>query len=92
MNVRNLIEDERIFIENEMVLIENERILIEIEIEINKSYNLKLYKYLSINMSKKIISFKDRVVIITGSGLGLGKDYALAFAKRGAKVVVNDLT
>jgi len=30
-------------------------------------------------------------VIITGSGGGLGRIYALDFAKRGAKVVVNDL-
>lgn len=37
------------------------------------------------------LSFKDKVVIITGAGGGLGKQYALAFASRGAKVVVNDL-
>jgi multifunctional beta-oxidation protein len=37
------------------------------------------------------ISLKDRVVIITGAGGGLGKVYALQFASRGAKVVVNDL-
>lgn len=36
------------------------------------------------------ISLKGRVVLITGAGAGLGKDYALAFAKKGAKVVVND--
>lgn len=34
---------------------------------------------------------KDRVVIITGAGGGLGKAYALAFAAAGAKVVVNDI-
>src|SRR6185312_8494284 len=34
---------------------------------------------------------KDRVVIITGAGGGLGRAHALEFAKRGAKVVVNDL-
>jgi NAD(P)-dependent dehydrogenase (short-subunit alcohol dehydrogenase family) len=32
-----------------------------------------------------------RVVIITGAGRGLGRSYALAFARAGAKVVVNDL-
>lgn len=41
-------------------------------------------------MSDKI-SFKNKVVIITGAGGGLGKQYALNFAERGAKVVVNDL-
>ena len=35
--------------------------------------------------------FKDKVVIITGAGGGLGKEHALEFARRGAKVVVNDL-
>lgn len=35
--------------------------------------------------------FKDKVVIITGAGGGLGKSHALEFAKRGARVVVNDL-
>lgn len=37
------------------------------------------------------IRFDDRVVVITGSGSGLGKAYALDFAKRGARVVVNDI-
>jgi NAD(P)-dependent dehydrogenase (short-subunit alcohol dehydrogenase family) len=35
--------------------------------------------------------FADKVVIITGAGGGLGKAHALEFARRGAKVVVNDL-
>jgi multifunctional beta-oxidation protein len=37
------------------------------------------------------VDFKDKVVIITGAGGGLGKYYSLEFAKLGAKVVVNDL-
>jgi NAD(P)-dependent dehydrogenase (short-subunit alcohol dehydrogenase family) len=37
------------------------------------------------------IEFKGRVAIVTGAGGGLGKQHALALARRGAKVVVNDL-
>ena len=35
--------------------------------------------------------FEGKVVAITGAGGGLGKAHALEFARRGAKVVVNDL-
>lgn len=35
--------------------------------------------------------FVDKVAIITGAGRGLGRSHALEFAKRGARVVVNDL-
>ena len=37
------------------------------------------------------IDFHGRVAIVTGAGGGLGKQHALALAKRGAKVLVNDL-
>jgi NAD(P)-dependent dehydrogenase (short-subunit alcohol dehydrogenase family) len=37
------------------------------------------------------IDFTGRVAIVTGAGGGLGRNHAIEFAKRGAKVVVNDL-
>jgi NAD(P)-dependent dehydrogenase (short-subunit alcohol dehydrogenase family) len=37
------------------------------------------------------LHFDGKVVIVTGAGRNLGREYALLFASRGARVVVNDL-
>ena len=37
------------------------------------------------------IDLKGRFAVVTGGGRGLGRSYALALARHGASVVVNDL-
>ncbi|ELU40718.1 short chain dehydrogenase domain-containing protein [Rhizoctonia solani AG-1 IA] len=41
-------------------------------------------------MSK--LDFTGHTVVVTGAGGGLGRTYSLAFAARGANVVVNDVS
>ncbi|MDI3525109.1 MAG: hypothetical protein PWP42_359 [Candidatus Atribacteria bacterium] len=38
------------------------------------------------------MNFQDKVVLITGAGSGIGRKTAIMFAKRGAKVAVNDIS
>ncbi|KZV80192.1 NAD(P)-binding protein [Exidia glandulosa HHB12029] len=38
------------------------------------------------------LSFKGHTVVVTGAGGGLGRAYALAYAARGANIVVNDVS
>jgi multifunctional beta-oxidation protein len=43
------------------------------------------------NTVPESVNFKDKVVLVTGAGEGLGRAYAQLFAKLGGKVAVNDI-
>ncbi len=42
------------------------------------------------NKKTKMKNFKDKVVVITGASSGMGRAYAMAFGKLGAKLALND--
>ena len=42
-------------------------------------------------MSENQKLVQDKVIVVTGAGGGIGRDFALALAREGAKVVVNDI-
>jgi NAD(P)-dependent dehydrogenase (short-subunit alcohol dehydrogenase family) len=49
--------------------------------------NSRIRQYAGVKMQR----LKDKVAIVTGAGMGLGKAYVIGMAKEGASIVVNDI-
>jgi len=57
----------------------------------NRAYTVLRNKYSVLVLGDAVIDFNEQAVVVTGAGRGLGRLYAMEFARRGAQVVVNDL-
>ena len=42
-------------------------------------------------IKEEVMKLKDKVAIITGSGQGIGREFALSFAREGAKIVIAEI-